>query len=234
MTEMLGKPPDYTDKGRQLASVEIQISGGPRPFAVEGLASRFLPNMSTSQARCVGSTTPSNRAIATTHIKYAIDEGLGLTAEQINTKARRKPLDAEVRNPNGPYEEVVPFDGKLERPAAHDARHRRSVRADLSRADAEEGGGSASGNRTFSRSASTASPATAQFSQPEMIKSFDDLVKWVRERREAGRRRGARAICRNARPNDSPAPLTAQRSGNAAVVWSRVDRSGSDVAKRGL
>ena len=41
MNEVLGKPPDYTDKGRQLASVEIQISGGPRPFAVEGLASRF-------------------------------------------------------------------------------------------------------------------------------------------------------------------------------------------------
>ena len=49
MTEILGKPPDYTDKGRQLASVEIQISGGPRPFAVEGLASRFLPE--TSAAR---------------------------------------------------------------------------------------------------------------------------------------------------------------------------------------
>src|SRR3954454_17807061 len=33
ITQLLGKPPDYTDKGRQLASVEIQISGGPRPFA---------------------------------------------------------------------------------------------------------------------------------------------------------------------------------------------------------
>src|SRR3954449_11561683 len=36
MNERLGKPPNYTDEGRQLASVEIHISGGPRPFAMEG------------------------------------------------------------------------------------------------------------------------------------------------------------------------------------------------------
>ena len=53
MNEMLGKPPDYTDKGRQLASVEIQISGGPRPFAMEGLASggRFAGNINPARAR---------------------------------------------------------------------------------------------------------------------------------------------------------------------------------------
>ena len=90
MTELLGKPPDYTDKGRQLASVEIDISGGPRPFAVEGLASRFLGNI--SGAAIAGSTTPSNRAVMTTHIKYAIDDGLGLTADALNS--RRAPEGA--------------------------------------------------------------------------------------------------------------------------------------------
>ena len=77
MTEMLGKPPDYTEKGRQMASVEIRISGGPRPFAMEGLASRFVANCGTSQGALLGSTTPSNRAVDTAHIKYAIDDGLG-------------------------------------------------------------------------------------------------------------------------------------------------------------
>src|SRR4029077_2825831 len=38
MGEALGPPPNLTEKGRQLASAEIQISGGPRPFALEGLA----------------------------------------------------------------------------------------------------------------------------------------------------------------------------------------------------
>jgi len=73
MNELLGKPGAYTDKGRQLASVEIQISGGPRPFAMEGLASggRFAGNI--NPAALAGSTTPSNRAVMTTHIKYGID-----------------------------------------------------------------------------------------------------------------------------------------------------------------
>src|SRR5215510_11425044 len=46
MTEILGQPPNYTPKGRQLASIEIHLSGGPRPFAMEGLKSRFLQNIS--------------------------------------------------------------------------------------------------------------------------------------------------------------------------------------------
>ena len=41
VTKVLGEPGSYTDKGRQLASVQINLSGGPRPFALEGLADRF-------------------------------------------------------------------------------------------------------------------------------------------------------------------------------------------------
>src|SRR5262245_5371990 len=115
MSELLGKPPDYTDKGRQLASVQIQISGGPRPFAVEGLASRFLANMATSPAALLGSTTPLNRAIDTAHITYTIDESLGLTSAALNQKARRKAGDPQVRSASGAYEEIVPFDGKIQR-----------------------------------------------------------------------------------------------------------------------
>src|SRR5258708_195336 len=91
MNEMLGKPGEYTDKGRQLASVEIQISGGPHPFAMEGLASggRFAGNI--NPAAPAGSPTPSNRAGMTTHIKQAIDEGLGLTPDALNKAAPRKP-----------------------------------------------------------------------------------------------------------------------------------------------
>jgi len=44
ITDIVGKPPEYTDKGRALASVEIQISGGARPLAMERLKSRFNAN----------------------------------------------------------------------------------------------------------------------------------------------------------------------------------------------
>jgi pimeloyl-ACP methyl ester carboxylesterase len=176
MNELLGKPPDYTDKGRQLASVEIDISGGPRPFAVEGLASRFAGNI--SGAALAGSTTPSNRAVMTTQFKYAIDEGLGLTAETLNARVRRKALDPEIRNPMGPYDELVPFDGKLERPTltmhgTGDLFVPIFLEQSLKRAVVS------AGKQDLLRQRVYRIAGHCGFSQPEMIKSFDDLTAWV-------------------------------------------------------
>jgi dienelactone hydrolase len=178
MNELLGKPPDYTDKGRQLASVEIQISGGPRPFAMEGLASggRFAGNI--SPAALAGSATPSNRAVMTTQINYRIDEGLGLTADALNKGARRKALDAEIRTPMGPYDELVPFDGKLERPTltmhgTGDLFVPIFLEQSLKRAVVAAGKESLLTQRIYRIA------GHCGFSQPEMIKAFDDLTTWV-------------------------------------------------------
>ena len=176
MAELLGKPPAYTDKGRQLASVEIDISGGPRPFAVEGLASRFAGNI--SGGAIAGSTTPSNRAVMTTQIKYEIDEGLGLTADALNSRVRRKALDAEIRNPMGPYDELVPFDGKLERPVltmhgTGDLFVPIVLEQSLKRAVV------AAGKQDLLRQRVYRIAGHCGFTQPEMIKAFDDLSIWV-------------------------------------------------------
>lgn len=179
MAELLGKPPDYTEKGRQLASIEVQVSGGPRPFALEGLASRFVANMATSQAALVGSTTPSNRAIDTAHITYAIADGLGLSADTLNAKARRKAGDPEVRSANGPYEEIVPFDGKIERPlmtmhGTGDLYVPIFLEQTLKRAV------KVAGNETLLTQRVYRIGTHCQFSQPEMARAFDDLVAWVK------------------------------------------------------
>ena len=180
MNGLLGKPPDYTDKGRQLASVEIRISGGPRPFAMEGLASggRFAGNI--SPAALAGSTTPSNRAVMTTQITYGIDEGLGLSADALNQGARRKALDPEIRNPMGPYDELVPFDGKLERPTltmhgTGDLFVPIVLEQSLKRAVVAAGKDSLLAQRIYRIA------GHCGFSQPEMIKAFDDLTAWVRK-----------------------------------------------------
>ena len=178
MSDMLGKPPDYTERGRELASVEIQISGGPRPFAAEGLVSRFLGNI--SGAAIAGGTTPANRAVMTTHIKFAIDDGLGLTADALNARARRKPLDAAFRSPNGPYEELVPFDGKLERPlltmhGTGDLFVPIFLEQALKRAVVASGRQKLLAQRVYRI------PGHCGFSQQEMTAAFDDLVKWVHQ-----------------------------------------------------
>jgi pimeloyl-ACP methyl ester carboxylesterase len=179
MTEMLGKPPEYTDKGRQLASIEIQISGGPRPFAMEGLASRFIQNMSTSHAAFLGSTTPGNRALTNSHIVYGIADGLGLTSAEINRRARRKAADPEVRNPSGPYEEVVPFDGKIERPTLT-MHGTGDLFVPVFLEQAFKRAVVSSGNERLLAQRLYRIAGHCQFSQPEQIRAFDDLVKWVR------------------------------------------------------
>lgn len=179
MSEAFGKPPDLTEKGRQMASIEIAVSGGPRPFAMEGLSSRFAPNYGTNMAALLGSTTPSNRAVDTAHIKYAIGDGLGITAETLNARARRKTGEADARGASGPFEEVIPFDGKFARPVMtmHGTGDmfvpiflERTLKSAVKAAGAEK----LLTQRIYRIG------AHCQFSQPEMTKAFDDLVAWVK------------------------------------------------------
>lgn len=177
ITTILGQPPDYTEKGRQLASVEINISGGPRPFAVEGLASRFIGNI--SGAALAGGTSPSNRAVTNANYKYLIDADLGLTADKLNTSVRRKPADNEIRNPMGPYDELVPFDGKIERPlitmhGTGDLYVPIHLEQTLNRAVAAAGKSDLLVQRVYRI------PGHCGFSVPEQAQAFDDLVNWVR------------------------------------------------------
>jgi pimeloyl-ACP methyl ester carboxylesterase len=179
MTEMLGKPPDYTDKGRQLASVEIQISGGPRPFAMEGLSSRFLANAMTSQGALVGSTTPGNRAVDTAHIKYTVGDVAGVSADALNAKARRKTGDPEYRGANSPYEEVAPFDGKFQRPVMT-MHGTGDLFVPIFLEQSLKHAVKAAGNEKLLTQRIYRIGAHCQFSQPEMTKAFDDLVTWVK------------------------------------------------------
>jgi len=183
MAELVGKPPEYTEKGRQLASIQVQMSGGPRPFAAEGLASRFLANFATSPAALTGSTTPLNRAVDTAHFKYSIDEGLGLGADALNARARRKSGDTEMRGASSPYEEVAQFDGRIERPVltmhgTGDLYVPIFLEQTLKRAVASAGNERLLVQRVYRIG------SHCQFTQPEMTRAFDDLVKWVRDGRK--------------------------------------------------
>jgi dienelactone hydrolase len=178
MTELLGTPPNYTEKGRQLASIEIDISGGPRPFAAEGLASRFLGNI--SGAAIAGSATPSSRAVMTSQIRYLIDDGLGLTVESLNSRVRRKALDPAMRGAAGPYDELVPFDGRIERPlltmhGTGDLFVPIFLEQSLKRTV------EAAGKSQLLRQRIYRIGGHCRFSEPEMVEAFDDLVAWVHE-----------------------------------------------------
>lgn len=177
LTDLLGKPPNYTDKGRQLASIQVQISGGPRPFALDGLEARFTDNASTV-ANDRGADI-WNRVRSNSDVKYHIDSGLGLTDDAINSGVRRKTADQQARGPEGPYEEAIPFDGRFERPVltlhgSGDLYVPISLEQSLRRAvDAAKS--SSSLVQRIVRS-----PGHCNFSAEEQADAFDALVVWAR------------------------------------------------------
>jgi hypothetical protein len=89
-----GTPPANTGKGRQLASVQIETSGGARPFAL-----RVSPPVSSKTCRPVreSGATRMGRVATNAHVAYAIDETLGLTVNAINTRVRRRAVDSAAR-----------------------------------------------------------------------------------------------------------------------------------------
>ena len=176
LTGILGKPPDYTEKGRQLASIQVQISGGPRPFALDGLASRFIENASAVAGR---GDDIWNRVASNTDVTYHIDDGLGLSDGAINNSVRRKAADAEVRSIRGPYEEAIPFDGRIERPVltlhgSGDLYVPISLEQSLRRTVEKAGHSSWLVQRIVR------SPGHCNFSGPEQADAFDGLVAWAR------------------------------------------------------
>jgi hypothetical protein len=177
LTEILGKPPDYTDKGRQLASIQVQISGGPRPFALDGLASRFTDNASTVVSGRGADIW--NRVASNSDVRYHIDDGFGLTDDSINARVRRKAADQDARGAQGPYEEAIPFDGRFERPVvtlhgSGDLYVPISLEQSLRRTVDAAGRSSSLVQRIIR------SPGHCTFSAEEQATAFDALVAWAR------------------------------------------------------
>jgi hypothetical protein len=158
--------------------VQIDLSGGPRPFAIEGLQSRFLQNI--SGAALAGSQSPSSRAVTNAHYTYRIDSALGLTSERLNALVRRKAADMTVRAATGPYDELVPFDGRIERPVVTmhgtgDLFVPVHLEQTLNQAVASAGRDALLIQRLYRI------PGHCAFSVQEQSRSFDDLVRWVRD-----------------------------------------------------
>lgn len=179
MLEITGQPANLTAQGRQLASIEVNISGGPRPFAVDGLpldGNRFGANI--VGGALAGDTSLLSRAATNADTSYGIGSGLGLSADELNAAARRVTADESLRGPAGPYNELKPFSGRIEHPmiALHTTGDmfvpffleqvlRRSVNA--------AGKGDLLVQRIIR------SPGHCTFSGPEAVRAFDDMISWV-------------------------------------------------------
>jgi pimeloyl-ACP methyl ester carboxylesterase len=174
----LGEPGNYTEKGRQFASIIKHLSGGPRPWWQEGFDGRFEPNFEL----LVGAATvpgDENSAASNVDTVYQIDPGLGLTDEELNENIPRIAFDPEAREESH-FNEFEPMTGEIEVPllALHttgDLFVPFSLEQSYRRTVEEAGNGNLLVQRAIRR------PFHCNFTEAEILRAFDDLVRWVEE-----------------------------------------------------
>lgn len=164
MSAIVGTAPNYTEKGRQLADIEIQMSGGPRPFAMEGLASRLLPNARDGVEM---DPDPVVRAAST--------DGIPLPLANM----RRKQAEPGLRTRSGPYAEALPFDGRIERPLLT-IQGTGDLQVPVFQQQALKRAAIAAGTERLLVQRLMRIPGHCQFSEPEQAAAFDALVAWAR------------------------------------------------------
>ena len=100
----LGTPGAWTARGRQFDSVVKYLMGGDTaghelPLRLQGMQRRYLMNMNWRHPDVEQDGRPGARAADTTHIRYRIDPGLGLTADELNARVRRLRPAKDGRSP---------------------------------------------------------------------------------------------------------------------------------------
>jgi len=110
----LGDPAAPTDKGRQFLSLIRMLTGGPRPFFIEGVKQQWVVNFAFVLIDPEGTSLPG-RAATNEATQYAIEPGLGLTAEQVNGGVVRQKADPQARNATL-HPDAVPTTGQISVP----------------------------------------------------------------------------------------------------------------------
>jgi hypothetical protein len=164
----------------QFASVVIQNSGGPRPFAMEGLVPPFngVPTYQflMSSGPLAGATNPGAKTRGNAGWKYAVDPGLGITAAELDANVRRISKDESLY---AAFPETQPLSGKIERPLLT-----LYTTADfivpVINAQALQRAVDSAGRSNLLVQRLIRAPGHCGYSGQEQSQAFDDLVKWVR------------------------------------------------------
>ena len=180
----LGPPNDLTDKGRAFENAVEKLTGGPRPFFREGFVVNYIVNFGLL-VQAVAQPAISNAVAENQSTTYAIDDGNGVSSDQLNQGVSRIAADPKYRDA-ATYPEFADFSGKIERPyltlhgtgdlfvpISLEQSYRRTVDA--------AGAGDLLVQRAIRRA------GHCIFTQEERISAFEDLVSWVeRGKKPAG------------------------------------------------
>ena len=178
---VMGWPAAYTEKGRQFDSVVKYLLGGDWPYRTEGLTGRYLVNLGDFGARLSPELMPYSRPVAravdTRHLRYQIDESLGLSEAELNAGVTRF---TPARGSRSPETDPVfaELSGRLTAPLltiheTGDAWVPMSLEQDYRRKAIAAGADHLLVQRAIRR------PGHCGFSSEERIRAFEDLVAWI-------------------------------------------------------
>lgn len=176
LPKALGSPDAPTDRGRQFLSAVRMLTGGPRPFFFEGFKDQYVLNFGLvllDPDRKLTSSAASTNA----EVNYTIEDGLGLTAAQLNAGVRRLAADPAARDGKA-HPDAVPTSGNISRPLltlhgtgdlfvpiSEEQQYRQRVEA------------AGKGDLLVQRA--IRSGGHCKFSAEELTTAFNDLVSWV-------------------------------------------------------
>ncbi|WBL35052.1 hypothetical protein O0235_09665 [Tepidiforma flava] len=175
---LLGTPQRPTEAGRRFASAVKYLTGGPRPFFAEGFAEQYLVNFGLAMVDPERQLLVTRAATNEDHV-YAIDPGLGLTADQLNAGVRRFAPDPVARNADA-HPDAVPTTGNLSAPLLT-LHNTGDLFVPISLEQSYLQKVRAAGKSDLLVQRAIRAGGHCQFSSQELLTAFDDLVRWVRD-----------------------------------------------------
>ncbi|MEP7216511.1 MAG: hypothetical protein ABI782_09675 [Anaerolineaceae bacterium] len=178
LPKALGPVDAPTDRGKQFASSVRQLTGGPRPFFLEGFKEQYLVNFGLvlldPERKGLASSASTNEGI-----KYAIEPGLGLTSEQLDSGVRRFKADPKSRDATT-HPDAVPTTGKISNPllTLHGTG---DLFVPISQEQSYRKKVDAAGKGDLLVQRAIRSGGHCKFSAEEFTAAFTDLVAWVKD-----------------------------------------------------
>jgi alpha-beta hydrolase superfamily lysophospholipase len=177
-TSMLGPIQSPTQRGQQFESIIRMNTGGPRPFFEEGFREQYPVNFAFLLLDAELRSLPA-RAATNDYVEYEIEEGLGLTSDEVNDGIRRLSADPAARNAEA-HPDAVPTTGRISDPlltlhGTGDLFVPISMEQSYRRKADEAGAGDLLVQRAIR------SGGHCKFSEAELETAWKDLVSWVED-----------------------------------------------------
>ncbi len=178
---VLGRPDSPTAAGQAFASVIRNLTGGPRPFFMEGYREQYATGFAFS-AGDPDRTLPVIRASTNEGVDYRVDPGLGFDGELLNQGVRRIQPDPALRDV-ATHPDMAPTTGKIQDPllTLHETGDL-AVPISVERSYRQKAEAAGAGDLLVQRVIRAS--GHCKFSDTEVTQAWDDLVEWVAGKRK--------------------------------------------------